>query len=110
MKAFNILKILVLDWVITLVMYLSGLAVSSLKSMKKVGDSTYFPSITNTGITNPPPFDYLPYLFISLSFVVLISYLINKSYLKVDKKSYILGQVMYLLSFALLIFGLAFFI
>jgi hypothetical protein len=110
MKVFNILKILVLDWIVTLVMYVSGFVICSLETSKKIDISSYLPEMPTAVPGEPSLSDALFYLFISLSFVVLISFLINKSFLKVGKSDFLIGQVLYFLSFALVIIGAAFLI
>ena len=105
----NILKLFLLDWLITLVMFIAGILVSLLVVEKYVDITQYAnllkenfggSSITNTFIN----------LFMSVSMVILFSALINLSKIKAPWKEFIIAQFFYILSIALILILLPLFI
>ncbi|MBW6441620.1 hypothetical protein K0B04_01780 [Patescibacteria group bacterium] len=98
----DILKIFTLDWVITTTMYISGLLISGIKGSEAVDIVKYF-SNSDIPVSQRRCFDGFLYFFMSMGFVILISYLINKSYFKVSKKHFFISQVLYFLSVLLII-------
>ena len=102
----NILKIFTLDWVITTIMYISGLLISGIGGAEVVDIINYF-SNSEIPVSQRRCSDGFLYFFMSMGFVVLISYLLNKSYFKVSKKEFVLSQLLYFLSVLLVILFLA---
>jgi len=100
MSVKDILKLFLLDWVVTAVMYLVGMLVSG-SGDTTWADIVFYISNLSTAPTGVNPLlDVFTYLFVSLAFVVLISFLVNKSYIKISVKSFVVAQVLYLVSVA----------
>jgi len=103
-KVKDILKIFGLDWLITVAMYAVGVLVSGFGSADYADVVRYISNFSTSPTGLSSLVDTFTYLFISLCFVILISYLVNKDYLKIATKSFVISQFLYLLSVALIIF------
>jgi hypothetical protein len=103
-KIKNILKIFFLDWVVTIVMYVAGYIFSGLDKEGIADITRYFSNLESSPLEPSSHANVLIYLFASLSFVILISYLINKGYMKISLKEFLISQVAYILSVVLVIF------
>lgn len=106
----NILKLFFLDWVVTAVMYLVGLIFSGVGDSEKADIAFYISNISSAPTGTSPLLDVFTYLLTSMAFVVLISFLINKSYIKYPKKTFILSQILYLISVVLVVLSIPLFI
>ena len=102
-KVKEILKTFFLDWLVTIVMYVVGLLISGFGKEEYADIVRYVSNLSTSPSGMSPLVDTLTYLFISLCFVILISYLINKSYLKIATKNFVISQFLYLLSVAIAI-------
>ncbi len=100
----NILKIFLLDWIVTVVMYLVGLLITGIGDLRPADIVFYLSNLPSSPNGTSPLLDVLSYLMVSLGFVVLISYLVNKSYLKLSIREFVVAQVTYIISPLLLIF------
>ena len=106
----NILKLFFLDWVVTGAMYLVGLFFSGMDNLEKADVIFYISNLSSSPTGTSPLLDVFTYLFASIAFVVLISFLINKSYIKYPKKTFILSQLFYLISVVIVVFSIPFFV
>lgn len=109
MKNIEIIKLFFLDWFVTLLMYIVGFLITGIGDFKSADINFYISNFSTspTGLT--PLVDVFTYLLTSILFVILISFLINKSYIKYSKKTFILAQVMYLVSVFIVVFSLPLF-
>jgi len=102
MKGFlSALKLFGLDWIILFLMYLAGSLIT------KLGISGCGDLIRYLNVYSPSPstfVDVIIYFFISISLVILIAYLINKSYFKVATKLFLISQTSFVASVVLAIF------
>ena len=101
MKSFlSILKLFLIDWVLTYAMLFVGAALSFLvtlgASSARKGISKIF-NLVNPGQLNMV--NTYTYLFINISLVILFCFLINKKYTKYSLSTYFLSQILYVLSF-----------
>ena len=103
-KIKNILKIFFLDWIVTAVMYITGYIFSGLDKEGIADITTYLSNLESSPLKPPSHTNVLVYLFASLSFVILISYLINKGYMKISLKEFLISQIAYIVSIVLVIF------
>jgi hypothetical protein len=103
-KIKNILKVFFLDWIVTAVMYVTGYIFSGLDKEGVADITTYFSNLESSPLEPSSHTSVLVYLFASLSFVVLISYLINKGYVKVSLGEFLISQILYIASVVLAIF------
>jgi len=101
----NILKIFFLDWIITVVMYLVGLLITGIKDLKSVDIVFYLSNVSSSPTGTSPLLNVLTYLMASFGFVILISFLVNKSSLKIPMKEFIISQFVYIFSTVLIIFA-----
>jgi hypothetical protein len=103
-KIKNILKVFFLDWIVTAVMYVTGYIFSGLDKDGVADITRYFSNLESSPLEASSHTSILVYLFASISFVILISYLINKGYIKVSLKEFLISQIAYLISVVLVIF------
>ena len=106
----NILKLFLLDWLITAVMYFVGYLFSGIGNLEKADILFYISNISSSPTGTSALLDVFTYLFASIAFVVLISFLINKSYIKYPKKTFVLSQILYLISVVIVVFSIPFFV
>ena len=108
MKDFiSVLKIFMLDWVTLILMYLSGSLIAKIDTTKSLDLIYYLSPENKVDNTSQIMTGVYIYLFISLSIVILISYLLNKSIFKVSKRSFIISQILFVLSFPLVLYLIA---
>lgn len=105
----NILKIFLLDWLITLVMFLTGILVSLLGVGKYV-DIVQYTNSLKEGVGEGSIINTFIYLLTSISMVILFSGLINLSKIKAPRKEFFIAQFLYILSIALILILLPVFI
>jgi len=106
----KITKLFFIDWFITLSMYISGYVISRLRTAESLDIVSYLSKSSGDQIRPITFLDTFIYLFISVSFVVLMSFLINKGYIKASKKEFVLSQFVYFVSVTIVIFLLPFLI
>lgn len=106
----NILKLFFLDWIVTVVMYLVGYIFSGIGNLEKADIIFYISNISSSPKGPSALINVFTYLFVSIAFVVLISFLINKSYTKYSKKTFIMAQILYLVSVFIVVFSIPLFI
>jgi len=106
----DIIKLFFLDWLVTLVMYLVGYVFSGIGNLEKADIVFYISNISSSPKGPSALIDVFTYLFVSIAFVILISFLINKSYIKYPIKSFVLSQVLYLISVTVVILSIPFFV
>lgn len=109
MKNIEILKLFFLDWLVTLSMYLVGFLLTGMGDFKSADINFYISNFSTSPTGIEPLVAVFTYLLTSILFVILISFLINKSYIKYSKKTFILAQVMYLVSVFIVVFSLPLF-
>ncbi|HNU76200.1 MAG TPA: hypothetical protein PKL88_00610 [bacterium] len=106
MKPIEIFKLFILDWIVTLLMYVVGFLITGLGDFKSA-DINFYISNLNTAPTGVSPLlAVFTYLLTSILFVILISYLINNSYIKYSKKTFLVSQLMYLVSLTMIVFSI----
>ena len=105
----NVLKIFLLDWLITLAMFIAGIMVSLLGVGKYV-DIVQCANSLKEGVGGVSIINTFIYLLASISMVILFSGLINLSKIKARWKDFILAQMFYVLSIALILILLSVFI
>ena len=110
MNVKEILKLFALDWIITLLMYIVGFLITGVGDFKSADITFYISNLSSAPTGTSPLLTVFTYLLTSLMFVILISFLINKSYIKYSKKSFTLAQVLYLVSVILIVFSIPLFI
>ena len=108
-NSLNTLKLFLLDWLLTFVMFVVGTLVSLL-GFEWYADFIQYVDLVKTGVEKEPVFNTFIYLLTSISMVILFSALINKSWIKVPWKSFVYAQILYILSIALIILLLPIFI
>ena len=106
----NILKLFFLDWLVTLVMYLVGYIFSGIENIEKANIVFYLSNLSSSPKGPSLLLDVFTYLFASMAFVVLISFLINKSYIKYTRKTFILSQILYLMSVIIVVLSIPLFV
>ena len=106
MKSIEIFKLFILDWIVTLLMYVVGFLITGLGDFKSA-DINFYISNLNTAPTGVSPLlAVFTYLLTSILFVILISFLINNSYIKYSKKTFLVSQLMYLVSLTMIVFSI----
>ncbi len=106
MKPIEIFKLFILDWIVTLLMYVVGFLITGLGDFKSA-DINFYISNLNTAPTGVSPLlAVFTYLLTSILFVILISFLINNSYIKYSKKTFLVSQLMYLVSLTMIVFSI----
>lgn len=106
----NILKLFFLDWLVTLSMYIVGFLLTGIGDFKSADINFYISNFSTSPTGVAPLVTVFTYLLTSILFVVLISFLINKSYIKYSKKTFILAQILYLATVFIVIFSIPLFI
>ncbi len=106
----DILKLFFLDWIVTAVMYLVGLIFSGIGDPEKVDIAFYISNISSSPTGTSPLLDVFTYFLTSVAFVILISFLVNKSYIKYPKKTFILSQILYLMSVIIVVLSIPLFV
>lgn len=105
----HILKIFLLDWLITVLMYVVGVLVSVVGAEKNI-DVLKHVDLIKTNSSSGNVLSTLIYLITSISMVILFSLLINLSKIKAPWKDFIISQLLYVLSVAFIIILLPLFL
>ncbi len=105
----NILKIFLLDWLITLVMFIAGILISFLGIGKYV-DIVQYSNLLKEVVGEGSIINTIIYLLTSVFMVILFSGLINLSKMRAPWKEFILAQMLYIFSIALILILLTIFI
>lgn len=110
MKNIEIIKLFFLDWFVTLLMYLVGFLLTGMGDFKSADINFYISNFSTSPAGTAPLVTVFTYLLTSILFVIFISFLINKSYIKYSIKTFIIAQVFYLISVILIIFSIPLFV
>lgn len=106
----KILKIFLTDWVITLLMYVSGYIISGIKSSESLDIVSYLSGSVEKQKNYLVFLNIFTYFFISLCTVMLISFFVNKNIVKASRREFIYSQALYLISIVVVILSLLFLI
>ncbi len=110
MKVKEILKLFFLDWITTLLMYVVGFLITGIGDFKSADINFYISNLSTSPTGTSALMTVFTYLLTSILFVILISFLINQSYIKYSKKTFILAQLLYLISVIIIIFSIPLFV
>jgi len=106
MKPIEIFKLFILDWIVTLLMYVVGFLITGLGDFKSADINFYISNLSTAPTGISPLLAVFTYLLTSILFVILISFLINNSYIKYSKKTFLVSQLMYLVSLTMIVFSI----
>ncbi len=84
-------------------MYLSGSIIVNLGISQILDLTSYLSPANRIKGTAVIMANVYMYLFISISFVILIGYLLNKNIFKISKKCFIISQILFVLSFPIVV-------
>lgn len=110
MKHIEVFKLFIFDWIVTLLMYVVGFLITGLGDFKSADINFYISNLNTAPTGTSPLIAVFTYLLTSILFVILISFLINKSYIKSSIKIFIVAQILYLVSVVLIAFSIPLFV